>query len=86
MGLGSFYPWSFTIQLINKLIPSNKFKYPFYNGEIKSQLINKFKYYIHNPYAFHFWNEMWRRNDISKNKKFSKFSIFEKLKKKHKIE
>lgn len=74
------------LQFINNLIPFKKSPYPFYNGEIRSQLVNKLKCYVHDPYAYHFWNEMWRRNSIDKNGKFSRYSTYEKLKKKHGVQ
>lgn len=40
---------------------------------------------IPSPYAYHLWNEMWRRNNVDKNGSFAKNSIYEKLKKKHNI-
>lgn len=38
-----------------------------------------------NSYAVHFWNEVWRQNNFDKNSRYSKFSLFEKLKSKHGI-
>lgn len=76
-----FIHGSLPLQVINKLIPLIKSPYPFYNGEIRSQLVNKLKNQVYEPYAYHLWNEMWRRNKVNKNEKFSRYSVYEKLKK-----
>ena len=36
-------------------------------------------------FGIHFWNEIWRRNNLDKNATYDKNSIYEKLKDKHKI-
>ena len=35
--------------------------------------------------AIHLWNEVWRRKGINKNKTFHSDSLYEELKKRHKI-
>ena len=34
-------------------------------------------------YTIHLWNEMWRRNNLDKNRKYEENCLFEKLKKKY---
>tara|TARA_R110000824_G_scaffold107055_1_gene252902 strand:+ start:8631 stop:9365 length:735 start_codon:yes stop_codon:yes gene_type:complete len=38
---------------------------------------------LDDSYAVHLWNEMWRRNNLDKNRKYEENCLFEKLKKKY---
>ena len=59
----------------------------YYQSDIEYQLEEKLRdeSSVSSLYAYHFWNEMWRRNNVDKNGNFAKNSIYEKLKKKHGI-
>lgn len=68
-----------TSETANKLKLSSFPKSEFF--PISFEEIDKFLDDIDLPKSFtiHFWNEMWRRKKIDKNKKFDKRSLYEKL-------
>tara|TARA_A100001011_G_C14318801_1_gene849384 strand:- start:902 stop:1657 length:756 start_codon:yes stop_codon:yes gene_type:complete len=49
------------------------------------KIINKFNEIPENMVAIHLWNEIWRRNNLDKNKNYDPNCFYELLKKKHNI-
>lgn len=55
----------------------------FIDDSIQTRGLEEVKRIVLRPYAYHLWNELWRRNEADKDKNFDASTIYERLKREH---
>ncbi|PKN92672.1 MAG: hypothetical protein CVU44_13510 [Chloroflexi bacterium HGW-Chloroflexi-6] len=60
--------------------PVNFWEWKEYIQSVRTTWKKQLAIALHRPYCLHLWNEMWRRDQVSKDSKFPRTSIYENLK------